>query len=85
MKTRRMTLIWTYYALLHAVHNAFLYGDVAKVAPELYARPEWRKAVWCGVDAYVLRAGQPTELSDLDVPGYVYAATDAIWERMKDG
>jgi hypothetical protein len=85
MKTRRMTLIWTYDALLHAVLNAFLYGDIAKVDPELYARPEWRKAVWCGVDAYVLRAGQPIEIASPNIPDYAYAATNAIWERMKDG
>ena len=86
IRTRRVTLMWTKNALLYAVNASFAAGDIAKVRLEWYRKPQWRRAVWAGVDALVLREGQPMNVGALRHPcPEAYAATDALWEAMYRG
>jgi hypothetical protein len=85
MKTRRITLIWSYNSLLYAVNASFSAGEIAKVPLHFYAQPAWRRAVWAGVDALVLREGQPLNVGAFEgACPEAKAATDALWKAMKD-
>lgn len=89
IKTRRLTLVWTRAALLQAVCQAFRDGDIVRVPVEFYCRDYWRRAVWAGVEAVVLRQGQPTGInglgSALATTPEALAATESAWEAMKGG
>lgn len=85
LKKRRITLVWSYGSLLRAVAQAFEAGDIAKVRLEWYTKDYWQRAIWAGVEAVVLREGQMIEMAVDSVAGpEARAATDAIWERMRD-
>lgn len=84
IRTRRVILMWTKSALLYAVNASFNAGDIAKVRLEWYRKPAWRRAVWAGVDALVLREGQPSNVGQFSSAcPEALAATDALWEAMK--